>query len=598
MRAWSDARTVGVGDAVDIHLRVMSSTDMPTSPELGGISSSNFRIGQPSVSPTRSVSIVNGVRSDKQGLTVTWTVIPSRPGPQILSPSVIVDGVRRRAAGISLEVVPHGQAPARPPGGSITVNPFSGSPLDPWKGLIGALEGDENPMDLRPRIQTDPKLALDAPRGRAAFLHAAIDKPAAVVGEQVTLSIFLYVDSDDREPDFNDVHEASVSDFVKRTLLDDDNNPKNAGHAKVGGRIWTVKLVRRFALFPLKAGALAIGPMRLAVIGPLGGTSGKRESEALEVMVSEPPLAGRPPGYVVGDVGQFQIAANVAPNQIERGGAVSVTVDLSGTGNLPASIAPPLLRGVEWLPPETRERVGNTGNDRYGGKRTFTYVVRMKEEGDVDLGEIKLPFYDADARTYGVASATLGHVHVTPGSAVEADAGAVADPLPNLPTARAVRVPPQVASEKLADKGMFWASLFATPLAVVAFAGARAARRRMAKAEKTRSRSPDVELRQRIADADAASSKTSGPAIDAATVRALEPAVLVRAKVNVRSLTSDTVAARLEEHGVKKETALEIAELLGTCERARFSPGQDDDAGARDAARERWTRAKRCIDAL
>jgi hypothetical protein len=222
----------------------------------------------------------------------------------------------------------------------------------------------------------------------------------------------------------------------------------------------------------------------------------------------------------------------------------------------------------------------------------------MKEEGDSDLGEIKLPFYDADARTYGVAAETQGHVRVVPGSAVEADAGGTSDPLPNLPAARATRAPQQPVADKLADKGLFWASLFATPLAVVGVAGARAARRRMVKAGKAQSRSPDVELRQRITDADAISAKASAPAIDAATVRALEQAVLVKAKVNVRALTSDAVAARLSEHGVSKVAATEIAELLGTCERARFSPGQDDDPDALDAARERWTRAKRCIDAL
>jgi hypothetical protein len=571
---------------------------LPSSPELGGISAPTFQIGPPAVSPTRTVSIVNGVRSDRQGLTVTWTITPTRVGPQILSPSFVVDGARRRAPGIVLEVVAHGQAPPRPRGGGAG-NPFlAPSPLDPWKGLIGALEGEDDPMDLRPRISTDPKLALDAPRGRAAFIHATVDKTSAVVGEQVTFSIFLYVDADDREPDFNDVHEASVSDFVKRSLLDDENNPKTAGHAKVGGRIWTVKLVRRFALFPLKAGTLAIGPMTLGVVGSFGGAGGKRESEPLEVHVSEPPLAGRPPGYVVGDVGQFQIAASAAPTEVERGGALSVTVELSGTGNLPASIAPPLLRGVEWLPPETREKVGNTGNDRYGGKRTFTYVVRMKEEGDIDLGEIKLPYYDADAHAYGLAAAALGRVHVLPGGAVEADAGGATDPLPSLPALRATRSPPRVTSDKLADKGVFWGSLLSTPLAVIAFAGVRAARRRVMKNVRARSKSPEVELRQRVADAGAAVAKTSAPAIDAASVRAIEHAVLVNAKVNVRALTSDVLAARLEEHGVKKDVAIEIAALLGECERARFSPGQDDDAAALHEARERWARAKRCIDAL
>jgi hypothetical protein len=104
----------------------------------------------------------------------------------------------------------------------------------------------------QPAITTDPRFALEHDRGRIAFLHATIDKTQAVVGEQITFSVFLYVDAAEHPPDFTDVHEATADDFVKRALFEDDQNDHQLGHALAGGRVWRVKLLRKSALFPLK----------------------------------------------------------------------------------------------------------------------------------------------------------------------------------------------------------------------------------------------------------------------------------------------------------------------------------------------------------
>src|SRR5262249_44101284 len=155
----------------------------------------------------------------------------------------------------------------------------------------------------------DRKLSLEASRAPIAFLHATIDKSRVVVGEQVTLSVLLYIDPREREPDFTDVHEAPAADFVKRSLLDNDSQARYLGAALVAGHVWNMKLVRKSALFPLKAGDLEIGPMQLALTRTPGDA--KRESETLKVHVTEPPMAGRPAGYQLGDVGHFELSTEV-----------------------------------------------------------------------------------------------------------------------------------------------------------------------------------------------------------------------------------------------------------------------------------------------
>jgi len=593
LRVWTDSDTVAAGEPFELHLQAMSTADMPAEPQPGAPAS--VRVSGPSIAQSHSFNFGNGVAVNKHGFTATWRVTAPRPGDVRLAPSVSVGGVRYATNGVIVHVVPPGQAPPRRQGGGAPnpIDPFHFDPMDPWKGLLGALGADDDALGgVEPAIPTDPKLALDAPRGRAAFLHATVDRTQAVVGEQVTYSVYLYVDVGEREPEFNDVHEATFGDFVKRPLLEDDNG-RSVGNARVGGRFWVVKLVRRFALFPLKTGTLTIGPMRLAVAGPGGAASQRRESESIDVRVDEPPIDGRPPGYAVGDVGDFELKADVTPREAERGAAIAVNVELTGTGNLPDRIVPPTRQGVEWLVPEVREKLGNAGNDRFGGSRTFSFVVRVTRPGETDLGALTIPYWDPYARAYKTATAPLGTIHVSATGAPEVDAGDTA-PLGGLPEARTSREAAAAGRSHLADLWFFWLALAAPPFAFIAASGGGALQRRVAAAVRARAHSPDALVRRRVDEAIAAAGGDDGRAIDAATIRAVEAAALHRAAVNVRGVPRKEAVALLETAGVDAKTAGEIGAILDDCEAARFAPAGVEAADARG----RWDRARRCIDAL
>ena len=70
-----------------------------------------------------------------------------------------------------------------------------------------------------------------------------------------------------------------------------------------------------------------------------------------------------------------------------------MTLRLAGTGNLPQSLRLPERTGVEWREPERKESIEPQAGV-VGGWRTFGYVVRVKESGKVDLGEVTLPYWD------------------------------------------------------------------------------------------------------------------------------------------------------------------------------------------------------------
>jgi hypothetical protein len=593
LRAQSDVEVVGLGDVVHVTLQASSSASTPIDPQIGA--TGGFVVVGISPSTSQSMTIVNGVVSTSRVLTTTWTLRAQKVGTSVLGPpTVSVDGKRYRAPTLHVKVVPASQAPPRPsPRGRN--DPFN---FDPFNGLLqqfGQMPGFE-PIRPAPEPEmppADPRFALDAARAPVAFLHATVDKSDAVVGEQITYSVYLYVDPQavTREPDKSDPHEAPANDFLRQSLLKDDDRAE-IHVANVGGRPWQVELVRREALFPLRTGDLAIGEMKVQIGVPGGGA---RATEDLHVRVTEPPISGRPPGYVLGDVGQIELATEVLGNDVEQDGAIGVNVTVSGTGNVPATVTPPEQRGVEWLEPQVGDKLGRQGGNLWGGSRTFRYVVRLHRAGDVALGDFTLAFWNPREKKYEVARAPLGTVRVEPSAAAKA-AEAPADPLPGLPAPRKALAGGAAtrARHHLDDAASFWLALGAMPVSYVVVVAGAAAAKRGRERRAAKGKSPREEMKARVAAADDASARGDAGAIDAATARALEAACIAGREVNVRALATSDVARALDAAGVAAEVAREVEELLRACEAARFSASGDDPTEARG----RWTRARGVIDRL
>ncbi|MGA2450727.1 MAG: BatD family protein [Polyangiaceae bacterium] len=599
MRLSASADVIGVGDALHVQLVATSGDSMPADPRLGSVS--GFILRGQTESPSQTHIFVNGASSDRYTLTVDWTLVASRVGTHHIGPATVVVGASRVAsATFDVKVVPAGQAPApRPPPPAFPQMPFGGMPFDPWKNFLLGPQGIDNEPQPEPTpVATDPKLALDAPRGPEYFVHASVDKTAAVVGEQVTLSIYEYKDTAAPEVDGQAEHEASVADFVKQPLAQSkDKEQPHVGYASIAGKVWDVRLIGRWALFPLHAGDLSIGPMSVALSRPrnLAGTS--RATETLRIHVTEPPLRGRPPGYVPGDVGRFTVTADVSPREVDQGGSVAVHVEVSGTGNLPTTVVAPARAGAEWLSPELHETLGPMAHDAFGGHRDFDFVVRIRDAGNVELGEIRIPFWDPEKKAYDVARAALGAVRAkaNTSSAARGDEAAP-ERLPGMPRPRErLEVVIPTARAYLDDSPLFWFGAIASgPCAFGLAVAGRTAARRVGEALRRRRESPLAELKARVAAAQAACLGEDARAADAAIERAIYSATVAGVGVGVRGALGADVSARLEGSGLPPAFAARIATLLEECEVARFAP----EVASMASVRERWARALRAIREL
>jgi hypothetical protein len=509
-------------------------------------------------------------------------LVATKPGTYKLGPaSVVTPDGRKSDRPVTVEVVPQGTLPTPP---------LAGQPLDPFNMLRG-FGGPGFPgfpgfpgLDDQPQEPQLPELPeefrVDHALDPIAFVRSRAVPRKVVVGEQVTLSGYAY--GGRGEFRLGTVTEPSRNDFLAFNLMEDGAQVQGY-QFELGGQRWIAAKVSDFALFPLKAGRLKAGEMTIGFVGrgyskdPQGLL---RTSAPVELEVVEPPVSGRPPGYKIGDVGRYTLSATVEPREVPAGGSISVVAKLEGTGNVPFSLIVPEQNGVHFLDPQVVDQVGPK-RGVIQGFRTFTYVVELSQPGELDLGEITLPYYDAKARAYGVARAALGAVKVTgtakpaatPGTGQSASApGAAPSHLKGLIT------PPSKLgsasgspSTPWPSRPAFWFSLLGLPLGtLLAFGLADLAKllRRRAHAQRASLSTALGAARSDLAEA-ARSGSTAAAA--SAAERTLFLGIEKGTGLKGRAILKERLAPTLTSAGVPDTLAEQAARLLARCDELRFA---------------------------
>ena len=534
-------------------------------------------VSEPELKLPPGVSSFGQQISQGSTVSITWMLTASRAGKFRIGPASVLSSKGRVSDhAVTVEVVPQGTLGDKQP-------PLGGQPQDPFSMLRGfggmgfpSMPGfpgfgePEQPPEL-PALPEGYKVerALDP----IAFLRATAEPRQVVVGEQVTLSGYAYAGRGDFGAAF--FAEPSRDDFLAISMGDDDGSPKLP--FDLDGQRWLVSKVASYALFPLKAGKLKIGSMSIGFAGPGYSSSPQgllRKSRPIELDVVEPPLQGRPPGYHLGDVGRFSLSAQVQPREVPVDGSISIIAKLEGSGNLPFTLLVPEQAGVHFLEPQLVEQIA----PRRGvvqGFRTFTYVVELTKPGELDLGELTLPFYDAKARTYGVARAALGRVTVT-GSAKPASASG--KPTAAGPSLKGLLTPPKsmgpgpsASASYWPSHGGYWWLLVGLPLStVLGFALsdlAKLLRRRLAERRGSLTSALDDALGQLTQVTRAGDAAGSAGAAERALFLAIEKANGLKG----RGILKSQLAPALAGAGVPRDLAEQAAALLARCDELRFT---------------------------
>jgi hypothetical protein len=576
---------VGQRFSVQITCNLDAGSESPTNPKLPA--PREISISGPSISTNQSIAFVNGQVTRKSGVTATWVLIATTTGRfRIGPPSIEVDGQRLVDRPIDITVVaagsnPQGARQRRRPSPFDPFDPFGGS--DPFSGpMFPPMPGLK--LDLGQAEETVPaipsELNVDQAKDPLAFVDARALPKRVVVGEQVRLNVYIY-----NKPgvDPTNLAEPNLDGFLSYRSEHDDLLTRVYA-IQIGEERYHARKVLSYALFPTKTGALTIGPTvvsfgtRSRLLG--GGQGGfDRNSNPVTILVVEPPLKGRPPFYHIGDVGQFKLNATVEPRQIKVGEAVSVQVEVSGTGQLPQRLDPPEQAGVDWLEPSVSQQVEEQ-RDKIGGQRQLSYVVHLNREGTIDLGELRFAYFDPTTRKYVTLKQPLGTVAVaanpagTPG-ATTASLGAPIGANPNTSSGPALLPrgklsPTEALPRPWSERRGFFFWLGFGPVTTLLFFGLKWAVRRANDLRRKQATSAKAVVQAELEAAKRALATADYANAASAVERAVHLAIEHRVGLRSRAILRNELGPKLVATGLEESVAQGLIELLERCDHQRF----------------------------
>jgi hypothetical protein len=263
--------------------------------------------------------------------------------------------------------------------------------------------GGVSPLNVFPSLPpaAPPQPASGAPGKN--FLRVVPSKTKAYVGEQVTVEWFLYLT--ERQDRYLTVVEPHADGFWSEDLPVPSAQGRLAlQQGTYDGQTYLVAPLLRRALFALQPGRLTITPMEseISQVDFFGSTlrTDRLKAEPLSIDIMPLPTAGQPRGFDPAAVGQFTIAARVDHERAPVGEPVTLTLTITGQGNLRKLPAPPLEPLAGWKAYDPKVSVNIQPGDVVSGVKTVEYLLLPERPGTTMIPAFVLPYFDPAAGTY------------------------------------------------------------------------------------------------------------------------------------------------------------------------------------------------------
>lgn len=393
----------------------------------------------------QSTNIVNGKVS--QSISFVFILQPTAVGRfTIAGATARVDGnpLRSNPITITVDKGAGGQSSAGAQQNVQPANPFGFQPQPQQQqpqAQPGILRGGEKAMD---KIKKN------------VFVRVDVDKTNVYVGQQITATYKLYT----RLPTSSQVTKVpSFTGFSAHDLK--LSNPPQATVETVDGAPFKVFTIRKTMLFPLQSGDLELDPVEVDNTVRLYQVQRRKSSgDPLQDMMNDPffkdpfnsdpfndpffqdafggsnvtyhdydyhitskpvkihvkplPETGKPADFS-GAVGDFKISASLDKDKLSTDDAATLTVTISGHGNINLIDAPKMdfPSDFDSYDPKVTDKI-NPGNP-FGGSRTYTYVIMPKASGHFTIPAVRFSYFDPTDAKYKTVASTPFSLDVTPG---------------------------------------------------------------------------------------------------------------------------------------------------------------------------------------
>lgn len=192
----------------------------------------------------------------------------------------------------------------------------------------------------------------------------------------------------------------SFSDF----RVEEISTPPSQTRQIRGKTFWIEEHVRQ--LYPQRTGQILIHPAELVL--PLRSGRKTLKTKPLKLTVQPLPQT-RKPQHFSGAIGEYQISAQIARNWVEAGSALTLSVRVSGRGNMRTVTAPklPPIPGVIVNGPNLTE-------DSTSTSLAYTYTLIPSQRGVLRIPAIEYTYFNPNRAVYATTQTVPIPVSVRP----------------------------------------------------------------------------------------------------------------------------------------------------------------------------------------
>ena len=406
---------VSVGEQFRVVFEANADGKKFTAPSFNGFTV----VGGPFNSSSSSVQIVNGSMSRTITNSFSFVLRAEKEGAfTIGSASYTVDGTEIQSEPYTITVVA---------GAAEDNNAYSQG-------------GSSGSVQAQPQSTNDPQVS-----GKDLFLKVIPSKKTAYVGEPVVLTYKIYT----RIP----VSQLSVSKmpsyggFWMKEIS--DNGALRQSSEVVNGIEYSTAEVKRVVVIPQKSGKLTIEPMGIECIAQIQTQREPRrsnnpfdiffddpffnrsitnvqktvETSTLSMDIKALPIDGKPTSFT-GAVGNYNFSATLDRNEATSNEAVTLTLTVSGSGNLellnlPAPVFPP---DFEVYDPKLTSSVDANSQGMNGTKKA-EYLVIPRRAGDFTIPPVEFSYFNPAKAQYVTLRSEQMNIKVNRGAGDEANEG-------------------------------------------------------------------------------------------------------------------------------------------------------------------------------
>lgn len=526
----------------------------------------------PYTSTSSSTSFVNGKRTSSFEQTYTYMLMAQRAGTFTIGPATVkVDGENVQSNGVRIEVLPEDQQ----------ASPSS------------------QPAQTSQSTQTSSSSSASSEN---IFVRTITSKTKVHEQEALLVTYKLYFANVDVTQLTNNTKLPEFTGFLKQDLEQGEIQTELEHY---NGHNYQTAVLYRTILYPQHSGDISIDPAKFEAVlrvqtqqrprsifddffGSYTNVTKMLTAPGVTIHVSALP-GGKPAGFS-GGVGKFTLTPSISQTELQTNDAVTIKLDISGTGNMKL-LKTPAIDWPEGFEPYDPKVTNNFKTTTAGvsGTKSIEYLAIPRSAGEYTIPAVNFSYFDIDEKAYKTLSTPEYTIRVKRGAGSEHAEGETEGQVISYMHKEDIK---QLGSDiryintkepeagnyelKIKNYGLLWL-WYTVPLliAIVLLIVLRKQIKEAADINRVRYKRANKVAQKRLKAAAAALKANDKNTFYAAIETAAWSYLSDRLSIPTADLNKENIASLLAQKGVSEALINDVMNVLSTAEFARYAPSTD-----------------------